>query len=292
MSRLSQKVRSRRLARDLSLVEAARRAGVAKSYLSMIENDRLDNPPSSAVLGRIERAVGAPVGELVRLAAWERTPASVRAEAAELSETAARARSLGHWLTQSAMQGGGGLDRLYHSGELRRRIEQILGRDSARGPHPKEPTRACDAAPRRPDQEPGIPLSPRSVPLINKVAAGYPADFTDLGYPARVADEYVRCPPGLDDPDVFAAFVHGESMLPEYRDGDVVIFSPLADVIDGCDCFVRLEDSHETTFKRVYLEEEGRRIRLQPLNPRFAPQTRPREEVAGVYRAVWRMSRL
>ena len=67
-----------------------------------------------------------------------------------------------------------------------------------------------------------IPLA-LEVPLINKVAAGYPREFTDLAYPARVADEYVRCP-DLDDPDAFAARVVGDSMQPNYAEGDIVIF--------------------------------------------------------------------
>ena len=108
------------------------------------------------------------------------------------------------------------------------------------------------------------------VPVINKVAAGYPTEFTDLGYPARVADEYVAVP-GVHDADAFAARVCGESMLPEYREGDVVVFSPMLDAVHGSDCFVRFSDdagthdgggefgsgggqAGETTFKRVFFE--------------------------------------
>jgi phage repressor protein C with HTH and peptisase S24 domain len=129
------------------------------------------------------------------------------------------------------------------------------------------------------------------VPLINRVAAGYPADFTDLDFPARVADEYVRAPAAAGesaagrDPDLFAARVVGESMQPEYREGDIVVFSPAREVRSGVDCFVRLEPDHRTTFKRVYLEAGGL-IRLQPLNPAFAARVVPREEVAGLYAAV------
>ena len=38
-----------------------------------------------------------------------------------------------------------------------------------------------------------LPLRTR-IPVINKVAAGYPAEFTDLDYPLNVADEYVDAP--------------------------------------------------------------------------------------------------
>lgn len=131
---------------------------------------------------------------------------------------------------------------------------------------------------------------PAQVPVINKVAAGYPREFTDLGYPARVADEYISVP-DLYDADAFAARVVGESMMPDYREGDLVVFSPQADATPGSDCFVRLEaPESETTFKRVYFERDGdgrEMIRLQPLNPAFTPQVVDREMVAGLYPAVY-----
>ncbi|MDX2118736.1 MAG: S24 family peptidase [Planctomycetota bacterium] len=135
---------------------------------------------------------------------------------------------------------------------------------------------------------------PREVPLINCVAAGYPREFTDLGYPARVADEYVRCP-DLDDADAFAARVVGDSMSPQYVEGDVVVFSPARQIKDGMDCFARLEPDHETTFKRVYFEksESGEeRIRLQPLNAAYPPRVVAREHVAGLYAAVTVMRKI
>ncbi len=42
------------------------------------------------------------------------------------------------------------------------------------------------------------------MPVINRISAGYPKDFTDLSYPPRVADEYVGCPTTCDT-DAFAA---------------------------------------------------------------------------------------
>ncbi|MFI4881052.1 MAG: S24 family peptidase, partial [Phycisphaerales bacterium JB064] len=131
-------------------------------------------------------------------------------------------------------------------------------------------------------------LLPRAVPLINLVPAGTAAEFTDLGYPARVADSYVSAPE-LGDPDAFAARVTGDSMEPEYREGDVVIFSPVRDVRSGMDCFARLEPDAEMTFKRVYFERGAggeELIRLQPLNPKYAARVEPREKIAGLYPAV------
>src|SRR5437867_2110606 len=95
-------------------------------------------------------------------------------------------------------------------------------------------------------------VATNAVPVINKVSAGYPKDFTDLSYPKGAADDFVSCP-DVQDKDAFAARIHGDSMTPKYREGDIVIFSPSLSPRDGDDCFVRFEDGH-TTFKRVFFE--------------------------------------
>ena len=132
-----------------------------------------------------------------------------------------------------------------------------------------------------------------SIPVINRVSAGYPRDFTDLSYPKGVADDYVGCP-DVHDKDSFAARVHGDSMQPKYQEGNIIIFDPSIDPKDGDDCFVRFEDSH-TTFKRVFFEsdEAGKPvIRLQPRNEKYRPQVVPAEKITGLYRAVYRYQRV
>ena len=136
-------------------------------------------------------------------------------------------------------------------------------------------------------------VATNAVPVINRVSAGYPLDFTDLSYPKGVADDYVGCP-DVQDKDAFAARVHGDSMMPKYREGDIVIFSPSAATRNGDDCFVRFEDGN-TTFKRVFFEsEEGGRavLRLQPRNERYRPQVVPSQEVSGLYKALFRYQRV
>lgn len=283
MQTLGERVRALRLERGMTLRALAGAIGSSKSYLSMIENRRVSKPPSDALLVLMERALGVTDGRLRRAGDFERAPAAVRDRVQRLAGDAARGRDLARFIRIAATEregGGRNLDGLYQSGQLREMIDRTLGpgdADTADG------SGADDASP-------GV-VSLHRVPHINKVAAGYPSGFTDLDYPARVADDYVGCP-GLDDPDAFAASVVGESMLPEYREGDIVVFSPAAEVADGCDCFVRLEPDHETTFKRVFFEDGGASVRLQPLNPRFPSAVHARERVAGLYRAVWRYAKL
>ena len=110
-----------------------------------------------------------------------------------------------------------------------------------------------------------------------------------MSYPPRVADEYIGCP-DLSDPDAFAARVHGDSMTPKYREGDVVIFSPAASWREGNDCFVRFDDG-QTSFKRVFFEKDDAGtsvIRLQPRNEKYRAQLIPSDRVTGIYRAMYK----
>lgn len=255
-------LRATRRARGLTQQAVADLAGCTKGYLSLIENGR-KGPPSGEVLERLETALGLPAGRLATAAALAEAPASVRHDLARAEADRARVRRL------AALLASGSLDEMYQSGALQRLVGQFESGDGAgRG--------AVEVA------------LPREVPLINRVAAGYPRGFTDLGYPARVADDYVRCP-DIADPDAFAARVVGDSMEPAYREGDVVVFSPARAVESGDDCFARLERDDESTFKRVYFERGPggeELIRLQPVNSRYSARVLPREEVSGLYRAV------
>jgi len=278
MKTVGQIIRLRREALGMTLASLAEAAGATKSYLSMVENHRVANPPSRPLIQRLEAALRIEDGDLLRAADWQRTPPNVRTHVQQLTESARRGTALAKWIkqtTQPRREGGRSLDDLYRSGDLAKRVNEALATDVD-------------------DQPPAPAVGPArfQVPLINHVAAGYPSDFTDLEYPARVADQYVPCPE-IDDPHAFAARVCGDSMLPDYRDGDIVIFSPAADVADGCDCFLRLAPDHETTFKRVFFDSgDDSQVRIQPLNPEFPSAIVDRTQITGMYRAVWRFQPL
>ncbi|QKK09898.1 MAG: helix-turn-helix domain-containing protein [Planctomycetota bacterium] len=267
-ARLGEASRARRRELGLSLDVLAERVACSKSYLSAIENARC-GPPSAAILRRLEAALNTEPGHLTRLADLQATPGPIRRELQELQRRQLAAARVASLLREARGASGGspGLDAAYQSGELRTLIDR-LSPPGEQGPTPV-----------------ALPLE---VPVINRVQAGYPREFTDLGYPARVADEYVRCP-DLSDADAFAARVVGDSMQPDYREGDIVVFSPARDIRNGSDCFARLAPDDETTFKRVFFESgpaSEELIRLQPLNQSYAPRTLPREQVVGLYAAV------
>lgn len=254
-STMGQTIRTRRRARGWTLSQLADAAGCSKAYLSEIENARHRNPPSARVTEAIEAALEITPGHLRRLAEWQKTPATVKADYQRLAHLAGRRGD-----------GSVNLDAIYRSGALHRYAGEAGG-----------------------NIEPARPTTVQ-VPLINQVVAGYPRDFTDLDYPARVADEYVACTE-VTDGDAFAARVVGDSMLPEYHQGDIIVFSPGCDPYDGADCFVRLLPDHHTTFKRVFFEADDH-IRLQPLNDAYEPQTVALDQIDGLYPAIYRMQRL
>jgi len=259
-------VRQRRQTLRLTLDAVASRVGCAKSHLSAIENGHR-SPKSDDLARKLEGALSFEPGELIRLAHLDRMPAEVRRDIETLHARDRSATSLARLLSDRAAHGGS-LDDMYRTGQLRALIERL-------GPT-TESTVSIAA------------VLPIEIPVINNVTAGYPAGFTDLDYPARVADEYVRAP-DVHDPDAFAARVVGDSMAPEYREGDIVVFSPVLDVRPGMDCFVRLEPDHESTFKRIYFETNDagdEMIRIQPINNRYPATTVPREDVAGLYAGV------
>jgi SOS-response transcriptional repressor LexA len=257
-----------------SLDALAARAGCAKSYLWAVERGR-KGPPSEALIGRIESALGVAPGEMAAAARWERTPGVVRRDIESLRERSRASQRLAGMLGAGVRAGS--LDDLYKSGALHALIGR-LDPDFAGGGGGGGGGAVMQSV---------AAALPVEIPVINKVTAGYPAGFTDLGYPARVADEYIRSP-DVHDPDAFAARVVGDSMEPDYRAGDIVVFSPAVEVTNGMDCFVRLEPDDESTFKRVFFEGEAGAeiIRIEAINRKYEPRVLPRERVAGLYAGV------
>jgi phage repressor protein C with HTH and peptisase S24 domain len=239
----------------------AAQAGISKPYLSNIETGKAKNPPSDGVVVALQKALGFQSEELVKLAHLARTPADVRDEHELLTAQVNKLRSV---LKELLSRGG-------DSQPL------VAGLNAL----------ACEVQ----GQEAYKTLSAGlAIPLVNKAGAGYPRRFTDLDFPSGVAEDYVRC---LDvhDAQAFAARVVGDDMEPQYRPGDIVVFSPNTPARNGDDCFVRLDGDGGTTFKRFYRDQEST-VRLQPLNSKYPAESHPREKITGLWPAVLRIERL
>jgi transcriptional regulator with XRE-family HTH domain len=121
------------------------------------------------------------------------------------------------------------------------------------------------------------------------VASVGPAVSTELNPAAALLDALVGWP-DISDSGAYAARVSDDSMSPEYRPGEIVVFSPAQPVRGGDDCFVRLTDGR-TTFHRVFFETGAagaKVVRLQPCNPRHRAAIVPAEEVESMHKAVFK----
>ena len=74
----------------------------------------------------------------------------------------------------------------------------------------------------------------------------------------------------------FGLKIKGDSMYPEYRDGDVIICEKVEDCENGDECIVMV-NGNDGTFKKVLKNENG--IILQPLNPEFEPMIYSNEQI-------------
>jgi len=253
-------IRKRREQMNLTLDEVSHRTGYSKPYLSTIETGKVRNPPADELLRKLENLLEFESGLLVHIAHMEKLPADIR-QAFEKSQAENE-----QWraLINQVVNEGGDID------QLTARINELKIQSQ--------------------ENTDDVTTAGKMVPVINNLSAGYPVDFDDKGYPPGGADDYVRCP-DLHDPNAFAVRVVGDSMEPKYHQGDIIIFSPVSEVRSGDDCFVRMADPHETTFKQVFFEEDGN-IRLQPRNYNYAPVILPREKINGLWRAVIRYEQL
>ena len=84
-----------------------------------------------------------------------------------------------------------------------------------------------------------------TIAIINKAAAGYPQEFTDLDYPVGVAESYLAVP-DINDPNAFGFYASGDSMEPDYPDGTLLIASPNTEMFDGNYCFIRISSISKT----------------------------------------------
>lgn len=255
---LGQIIRDKRELLRLTLDEVSHRVGFSKPYLSTIETSKVKNPPSDELLTKLERVLEFDSGLLLHIAHLERMPSDIRHEYEQ---------------------------REAENQKLRRIVKKI--KDKKGDGQIAAMLKDADV---NVEEDKTILSAGRLVPIINKVAAGYPAEFDDLDYPVGIADDYVRCP-DMHDPNAFAVRVVGDSMEPRFTEGDIVVFSPTLEVRNGDDCFVRFTTPHETTFKRVFFESENK-IRLQPRNESYSPTIIDGKRINGIYRAVIKYQRL
>lgn len=124
----------------------------------------------------------------------------------------------------------------------------------------------------------------RSVPLLGFAQAGAGGYFDDAGFPAGQGWDLVELPAQSTE-NSYALQVQGDSMLPLYRNGDVLIVEPGAITRKGDRVVVKTTAGE--VMAKVLERQTVKSIALISLNPDHPDRDIPMRDVEWVARIVW-----
>ena len=124
----------------------------------------------------------------------------------------------------------------------------------------------------------------RSVPLIGFAEAGVGGFFDDGGFPVGQGWEEITLPTQGSETS-YALKVSGDSMLPLYRDGDVVIVDPALSVRSG-DRVIAKTNQGEVMAK-LLTRKTANQIELKSLNPEHDDRVFQPDELEWIAKIAW-----
>lgn len=130
----------------------------------------------------------------------------------------------------------------------------------------------------------GQRLGPRAIPLIGLAKAGGGGYFDDAGFPVGGSWEEIVFP-DVGDEHAYALEISGDSMMPLYRDGDVVVVSPAAPVRRGDRVIVKTRDGE--VLAKELKRRTAKTLELRSLNPEHEDRVLQDSEIAFVARVLW-----
>jgi phage repressor protein C with HTH and peptisase S24 domain len=129
-----------------------------------------------------------------------------------------------------------------------------------------------------------VPVISHRLRCIAMDQADRPDAFDDSGFPLGQAWDEIDFP-NLNDPHAYALEVHGDALLPTYRDGDLLIVSPVAS-IRRRDRVV-LKTKAGPILGGTLLRRTAQRIEIAPFAKELEAQMLPVKEVAWLVRILW-----
>jgi len=132
----------------------------------------------------------------------------------------------------------------------------------------------------------GRPLSTQAstVPLIGFAQAGAGGFFDDAGFPAGQGWDLIELPATAGE-GAYALEVQGDSMLPLYRHGDMLVVQPNAPVRKGDRVVVKTTTGE--VMAKVLEKRTAAAIELISLNPDHPQRRLVASEVEWLARIVW-----
>ena len=132
----------------------------------------------------------------------------------------------------------------------------------------------------RSNVEPARMSSPAPIPVVSWVTAGSWREVCDVFEPGD-SDEWIES--DVRGRNVFALRVTGDSMDPEFKDGEIIIVNPHIEAVPN-DYVVVKNIKGEATFKQ--LKKYGQRWVLHPINPRYEDEEVKKGDFAIIGKVV------
>lgn len=131
-----------------------------------------------------------------------------------------------------------------------------------------------------------FPPQAGSIPLLGFAQAGAGGFFDDGGFPAGQGWDVVEFPASpARKAGVYALEVQGDSMKPLYRDGDVLIVEPGAQVRRGDRVVVKTREGE--VMAKVLARQSAKTIELISLNPEHPNRNLDMTDVEWIARIIW-----
>ncbi|TDQ64130.1 phage repressor protein C with HTH and peptisase S24 domain [Maritalea mobilis] len=122
------------------------------------------------------------------------------------------------------------------------------------------------------------------IPLLGFAQAGAGGFFDSGGFPVGQGWDEVHFPVG-PDANAYALEVSGDSMLPLYRDGDVIIVSPTEQVRRGDRVVVRTQDGE--VMAKILHRQTANQVELHSINPEHEPRIIKSKDLDWIARILW-----
>ncbi|WP_182085223.1 helix-turn-helix transcriptional regulator [Aureimonas sp. ME7] len=128
-----------------------------------------------------------------------------------------------------------------------------------------------------------LPSPRQGVPLLGCAEAGGGGFFDDAGFPVGQGWDEIDLP-GADD-SLYALEVSGQSMMPLYRDGDIVVVKPGAPVRRGDRVVVRTKGGE--VMVKILQRQTARTVELASVNPDFPDRQFAPGDIEWIARILW-----
>jgi phage repressor protein C with HTH and peptisase S24 domain len=127
-------------------------------------------------------------------------------------------------------------------------------------------------------------VATQAVPLIGLAEAGSGGFFDDGGFPVGKGWDEIAFP-AVNDEHAYALEVSGDSMLPAYRDGTIILVSPSAPIRRGDRVVVKTAEGE--VMAKELKRRTTRSIELKSLNSAHQDRTLVASEVLWIARIMW-----